>query len=168
MFSSRSLEVHRTQRVSSTIHERCFHSPSVCEVNVLDEGMSPDVLYGLLVFWLSIPCHTTFSLRDGECLHVRNGDQLLPRVRGQGVSSTFIGAVRIHVFLKFAYRLISKYKKTRVEGRWPWRGLAACYTSCFPSFCPCIVSGPWSCRPQPWGRGELQPKRRGGPSSGVR
>ena len=38
------------------------------------------------------------------------------------------------------------------EGRWPWRGLAAGYVRCFPS-CPCTISGPWSCRPQPLGSG---------------
>ena len=37
----------RTQPPNYWLHERCFHFPSVCEINVVDEVISPDVLNGL-------------------------------------------------------------------------------------------------------------------------
>ena len=41
--------LHRcTQPPNYWLHERCFHSPSVCEINVVDKVISPDVLNGFL------------------------------------------------------------------------------------------------------------------------
>ena len=48
--------LHRcTQPPNYWLHERCFHSPSVYEINVVDEVISPDVLNGFLGFLVVDP-----------------------------------------------------------------------------------------------------------------
>ena len=60
----------------------------------------------------------------------------------------------LFVFLKYLFKNARKHRNApdllrEVKGGWP-RG---CHTSYFPIFCPCKVSGPWSCRPQSLGSG---------------
>ena len=63
--------------------------------------------------------------------------EVLPRVPPRTLACWLL------VFLKYVF--VDRLSCERapdpfgVEGRWQWRGLAACYIRCFPFFCPCKV-----------------------------
>ena len=143
----------RKQPPNEWLRECCFHFPSVCEVNVLN-GLAGFLIVDLL-------SHHIFPLGCGGV------DMCAERgsTSSSSTSSRFCCTPYVFwlagsfVFLKYLFKDARKYTnaltsfgRSREDGHGDG-GLAACYTSHFPFFCPCIVSGPWSCRPQPLGSG---------------